>query len=476
MELFLDSDPRAGVARQLYEQLRDAIVSGRLSEGERVPPSRELAGELGISRHTVTTVYGRLVAEGFLTGRAGGGTQVSYGVAPVRPSDAPTELRPLPLPDVDYVTPPPPPTGVDLRIGLPDRSLFPLAAWRRCIVTALQVAPSAGGEPAGDAELRRTIARWIGRSRGVDADATNVVITSGAQHAVDLVARVFARPGDRVAFEEPGYAPIRDLLVTSGMNVVPVPVDDHGIVVDAIPRDVRVVYVTPSHQSPTGATMSLPRRRALLELADRFQMAIVEDDYDSEYRLADRPLEPLHRLDRHGRVVYVGTFSKTLSPTLRLGFAVLPGELARAVAKIAELSGSYPPTLLQVAMHHFVVDGHLDRHLRHARRVYGDRQAILTSFVDDLVEHGLLRPGPTNHAGLHLSARLPDGVSERVVVERCRDRDVALTSMAPSWLTEPIEESVLIGFGRSDPSALARGLPVVRDALRSVGRVRSGTP
>jgi GntR family transcriptional regulator/MocR family aminotransferase len=432
-----------------------------------VPPSRDVARELGISRHTVTTVYGRLVAEGFLEGHAGGGTHVSYGAATARRHDRPTELGPRPVPDIAYVTPPPPDGGVDLRIGLPDRGLFPLTTWRRCVVSALQVAPSAGGEPAGDAALRRTLARWVGRSRGVDADAANVVITAGAQHAVDLVARAFSRPGERVAFEEPGYAPVRDMLVTSGMEVVPVPVDDHGIVAEAIPTDVRLVYVTPSHQSPTGATMSLPRRRALLDLADRHQMAIIEDDYDSEYRHADRPLEPLYRLDRAGRVLYVGTFSKTLSPTLRLGFVVLPGSLTQAVAKLAEMSGSYPGTLLQVAMHHFIADGHLDRHLRRARRVYADRHAIVASFVDDMVRGGVLRRGPANHAGLHLAARLPAGVSERDIIEQCRERDVALTSLSHSWMQKPTEQGLLIGFGRADPSQLVRGFAVVGDALRS---------
>lgn len=470
MELYVDPEKRRGVAAELFEQLREAIASGRLRDGELVPPSRVLARELGISRHTVTTVYARLVAEGFLSGHAGGGTRVSYGAVEARRRERPTKLRALPVPDVDYVTPPPTTGGIDLRIGLPDRGLFPLVAWRRCVVTALQLPPAAGGDPAGLPELREAIAHWVGRSRGVDVDASDVVITTGAQHAVDLVTRAFARPGDRVAFEDPGYAPVRDLLATARMQLLPIPVDDDGIVVDAIPADVRLVYVTPSHQSPTGATMSLTRRRALLELADQHQLAIIEDDYDSEYRLADRPLEPLHRLDRNGRVIYVGTFSKTLSPTLRLGFVVLPSSLTPAVAKIAELSGAYPPTIVQAAMHRFVLDGHLDRHLRRARRVYGERQQMVTSFVDDMVEQGVLRPGPATHAGLHLSARLPAGVTERDVIEWCRERDVALTSMAPSWMGEPAEQSLLIGFGRSDPRALAIGLDVVRYALRSARR------
>jgi GntR family transcriptional regulator / MocR family aminotransferase len=466
MELFIDPAQRRGVASELFDQLREAIVNGRLRHGDRVPPSRDLARELGISRHTVTTVYGRLVAEGFLEGRAGGGTHVSYAAGSPQHRVRSTDLRPRQVPNVDYVTEPPPEGGVDLRIGLPDRGLFPLTPWRRCVVSALQVAPAAGGEPAGHADLRRTLAHWIGRSRGVDVDAANVVVTTGAQGAVDLVARVFLRPGDRVAFEEPGYTPVRHLLETSGLDVVPVPVDDQGIIVEAIPVDVRLVYVTPSHQSPTGATMSLPRRRALLELADRHEMAIIEDDYDSEYRHADRPLEPLFRLDRAGRVLYVGTFSKTLSPTLRLGFVVLPDSLTPSAVKVAELVGSYPPAVVQAAMYHFIGEGHLDRHLRKARRVYGERHTFVAAFIREMVATGLLRPGPTGHAGLHLAARLPAGVSEHALIERVRRDDVALTSLANSWMGQPRWQALLIGFGRADPPHLARGLAVLRDALQ----------
>lgn len=466
MEIFLDPTLRRGLAAALYVQIRDAIVTGRLRDGDRLPPSRDLADELGISRHTVTTVYGQLVAEGFLEGRSGGGTVVSYTGGAVTAGERPTPLRPRAVPEIDFVTPPPPEGGIDLRIGLPDPRLFPVAAWRRCVVSALQAAPSVLAGPAGDEGLRRALAHWVGRSRGVEVDEANIVVTNGAQHAVDLCARVLLEPGDRVAFEEPGYAPVRHLLASSGLEVVPVPVDDDGIIVDAIPADVRMVYVTPSHQSPTGATLSLARRQALLELANRHEIAIVEDDYDSEYRHSDRPLEPLHRLDGGLRVLYVGTFSKTLSPALRLGFLVLPRSLTPAAVKIAELTGSYPPAADQRAMYHFIVEGHLERHLRKARRVYGERHQIVTSFVREAVADGLLRPGPTNQAGLHLAARLPPGVSQAEVIGRARRQDVALTSLASSWAGPPRWEGLLLGFGRAEPPQLERGLALVRKALR----------
>jgi len=467
MELFLDPTPGRGATAALYEQLRAAIVEGRLSNGDRLPPSRELAAELGISRHTVTTVYGRLVAEGYLEGRAGGGTHVSFAAESERRRRRSAALRPLSVPADRSFTEPPPPDGADLRIGLPDPALFPLVDWRRCVVTALQVAPTRGVPPAGVPELRRTLARWIARSRGVEADPANVVVTASAQQAVGLVARVLVRPGDRVVMEDPGYAPVRWSLESLGIEVVPVPVDAEGIVVDAIPPGVRLVYVTPSHQSPTGATMSLPRRRALLDLAARRDVAVVEDDYDSEFRHTDRPLEPLFRLDRSGRVVYVGTFSKILSPSVRLGVVAVPDSLTEAVVALAAHTGGQPPAVTQQAMHELIGSGHLDRHLRRARRAYAARHARAAELVGELVADSLLLPGPPSYAGLHLSARLPDGVMESDVLTRARQAGVALTALATSWSGPPGWQGLLIGYGRADGAALDDGIGRLRDVLAS---------
>lgn len=466
MDLFVDSSRPRRITGDLYDQLRTLIVTGRLAHDERLPPTRELAVQLGVGRQTITTVYGRLVAEGYLEGRAGGGTHVAFGAGAARtPPPSPGGRGALTATVAALATAPPPADGVDLRIGLPDPGLLALVDWRRCVVTALQRAPAGGSPPTGDPDLRRTLARWIARSRGVDADPADVVVTCGAQHAVDLACRALLRPGDTVAIENPGYGAVRQLLELTGVRVVPVPVDGEGLVVDAVPPDARMVHVTPSHQSPTGVTMSLRRRQALLELAARNDLVVIEDDYDSEFRHSDRPLEPLFRLDRSGRVLYVGTFSKTLAPSLRLGFVALPPGMADAVGTLIEHSGAQVSLAIQQAMHRFVADGHLERHLRRARRAYAERHAVVTRWVAMQVAAGVLGPGPVNHAGLHLMARLPDGVRSDGVIGRCRAAGAALTPLDNSWSGEPEWEGLLIGFGRAAGPDLERGLEIVESAL-----------
>ena len=350
-------------------------------------------------------------------------------------------------------------------MGRPDPRLFPLAEWRRCVVTALQNAPPGGSPPPGGyADLRRAFARWVARSRGVDANPANVIVTAGAQHAVDLAARALLHPGDMVAVENPGYGVVRRLFESLGLRVVPVPLDSEGLVVDAIPAAARLVYVTPSHQSPSGVTMSLRRRQALLQCADQFDLAIIEDDYDSEFRHTARPLEPLFRLDRSGRVLYVGTFSKTMAPSLKVGFIAVPPTITAAIEALVDQTGSHPALISQQALHRFVADGHLDRHLRRARRAYAERHAVVRAFVAELVRDGSVRAGPPSHAGLHVTVRLPDGVPAADVIERARVGGVALTSIADAWAGPPEYQALVIGFGRANAHELHRGLQVIRTA------------
>ena len=231
----------------------------------------------------------------------------------------------------------------------------------------------------------------------------------------------------RSAVEDPGYPPFVALLEASGIEVLPVPVDSQGIVVDQIPTQALMIYTTPSHQSPTGVTMSLARRHELLRFAEQHNVAIIEDDYDSEYRHADRPLEPLHRLDRHGRVIYVGTFSKTLSPSLRLGFLALPQSLVAPATALRSLLDLQPPATLQATLLRFIVDGHLDRYLRRTRKIYSERHRIVTDFVQQAVDSGLLIAPTPSYAGLHITALLPAGTDEATVRDEigrasCRER------------------------------------------------------
>lgn len=304
IDLFVDPTRPRQTSATLFDQIRDAITTARLAPGDRLPTSRDLAAELGVARSTIATVYAHLIGEGFVEARTGDGTYVAHHPAstPPRRRAAPTALTPR-----RAVAPPPQPAvisdvRIDLRTGRPDPQLFPLVDWRRCVTTALQSPPPGYGDPAGLPALRRALAAWIRRSRGVVAEPEQVLVTAGAQQSFDLLSRVLLAPGDTIAIEEPGYAPARRVFEHNGLRVAPVPVDSDGIVVEAIPSSARAVYVTPSHQLPTGVTMTAARRRALLALAHQRSLAIIEDDYDTEYRHVDRPLEPLQLLDTAGRV------------------------------------------------------------------------------------------------------------------------------------------------------------------------------
>ena len=469
MDVFLDPASAVGVkTNSLFEQLREAIVSGRLVAGDRLPPTRDLADQLGISRSTVTTAYGRLGAEGYIDGRAGAGSFVNPGLTTTRPHDhTPAALQavarmarssPTQWSIGGFDSSPP---RYDLRSGRPDPALFPLVEWRRCTTTALQTAPPAYENPAGNDGLRRVIAHWIGRSRAVETSPDQVIITSGAQQGIDLVTRLLTAPGHSVAIEDPGYPPVAGLLAASGANVVAVPIDTEGIVVSKIPEQTRLIYTTPSHQSPTGVVMSMARRQELLRFAEHHDVAIIEDDYDSEYRHSDRPLEPLHRLDQSGRVIYVGTFSKTLSPSLRLGFVVLPPPLVEPAVGLRLLVDWQPPATTQVALQRFIADGHLERHLRRSRKIYRQRHQIVSEFVDRAVADGLLVAPEPSYAGLHITAMLAKGISETAVHDASGVRGIALGRYAQCWHRPDPPDGLIIGFG----STPTRQLPDALDAL-----------
>jgi len=472
MDLFLR--PGHGpLAAQLYEQLREAIATGRLRPQDQLVPSRVLAQQLGLSRYTVATAYGRLADEGYILGRAGGGSVVAPDAtaqASARPGSAivPSAGAAAWRPDLEAAAPLP--DRLDLRPGFPDPALFPLQDWRRALARAA-VRLEGTGDPRGEPELRATVARWVGRSRGVSAGVDAVLVTSGAHHAVDLVARVMVRPGDTVAMENPGYAPVARLFEALGLRVAGVPVDAQGLVVEAIPDDARLVYVTPSHQFPLGVTMSLARRHALLSWAGTRGAAILEDDYDSEFRYADRPLEPLHRLDEAGRVVYVGSFSKTLSPSLRLGFAVVPPSLAAPAAALRQRIDRHPPLVTQLALAELIESGRFERHLRRARRAYAQRRAALDAALAGA--DGCLLEPIAAAAGLHVTAWLAQGIDERRVLEAADRLGLALSGLAPYDRLGAARPGLVLGLG----GIAAAAVPTAVAALgRALADARGSTP
>jgi GntR family transcriptional regulator/MocR family aminotransferase len=448
----------------MYRQLAEAIVEGRLREGEALPSTRELARQLGVSRTTVTVAYDRLLSEGFTVGRPGAGTFVAQARATTTLRRAPRGGTVAPRPiwaGIDESLTTHSPAAYDFAIGVPDARLFPLEKWRRNVARELQpgAAVLAGyGRSEGHPPLRAAIARRIGLSRAVRAGEDDVIVTSGAQQAFDRVARVLVAPGDVVAMEDPGYPPIRSLLETYGARVIGVRVDADGIVVSEIPPRVKLVYTTPSHQFPTGVRMSLARRRELLDWATANNSVIIEDDYDSEFHYGDRSLDPLQSLDRAGRVIYIGTFSKTLLPSLRIGFVVAPAALQPALASAKRLVDWHSDTVTQAALARLIDDGSFAAHVRRANRVYSERRArVLVSAARDLSRWVTVVPSV---AGLHLFAEFLPGVMLRgaTVSGAALAEGVGIQSVAAFSTAENPREGFVIGFGAIEASHINDGI------------------
>ncbi|SFB60432.1 transcriptional regulator, GntR family [Amycolatopsis marina] len=465
MDVQIDTEAGRGRRDEIYRQIRAAVLDGRLRAGEALPPSRELAQRLAVSRNTVSAAYDRLTAEGFLVTRVGAGTFVRAGATGAEAEGKPDPLRPL----AEWDEVPAPPVlsharpRYDFRVGIPDVSLFPFGTWRRLSAGELRGSDPdilGYGNPAGHSGLRAAIARHIGVSRDVRVTGEDVVVTNGAQQALDLLTRVLLRPGDRVALEDPGYPPPRRLLGALGVHPVAVRLDEEGLVVSEIPDGTRAVYVTPSHQFPLGMSMSLSRRLELIEWARRHDAVIVEDDYDTEFRYTGRPLEPLHSLDESGRVVYIGSFSKVLLPALRLGFVVAPRSLRAALVKAKHLSDWQTNGPVQATLARFIEDGSFAKHVRRARREYRARhdrlaEALVGEFAD------LGTPVPAQ-AGLHVSV-----LTERPtgnLVRAARELDVALFSLGGFGMRREGPRGFVLGYGAVQLADIEPGLRRLRAA------------
>ncbi|HTS21271.1 MAG TPA: PLP-dependent aminotransferase family protein [Casimicrobiaceae bacterium] len=454
------------VGRELHKQLRAAIVGGRLKPGLRLPSTRELAGALGVSRNTVLNAYDLLLSEGYVRAAGRAGTTVATLLA--RPSGGGNEspggdrrLQAAWREPFRLI-----PTGAradcryDFTVGLPDAARFPFAVWRRLFTRALRVASGARAEYA-DAEgrpaLRQAIAGHVSFARAIASGADEIVVTAGAQQAFDLIARILVTPGrTTVAVEEPGYPPLRNVLTAAGARIVSIPVDEEGLRVDRLPPATKVICVTPSHQFPLGVHLSLARRMALLDFAGRRGAVVVEDDYDGEFRYAAKPLDALQTLDRQQCVFYVGTFSKSLFPALRLGFVIAPAWARRALVGAKQMADWHAPVVAQDTLAAFIAEGHLARHVRKMRQVYGERREILHDALERL-GGGRFRSVGIG-AGLHLAAYLEGSARSAALIERAGQAGFALDPIQRFAAVGRRADGIVFGYGAIESARIAEAV------------------
>ncbi|MEQ8357549.1 MAG: PLP-dependent aminotransferase family protein [Kiloniellaceae bacterium] len=489
--LALDRRAETSLQRQIYDQVRGVILAGGLAPGTRLPSSRALAGELGCSRNTVVTAFDQLLSEGYLEGHAGSGTFVSRVL--------PEELLGLARDEVERVAAaePAPPARLsrrgteiaDLRRrqhgderaftpGVPETDDFPFDVWSR-LHSRLWRRPSAAllrlGAPAGLHGLRDAIARYLTTFRGLNCDWRQVIITAGAQQAIDLVIQMLLEPGDGVWIEEPGYSGLRGPLIAAGAVPLPVPLDDEGLSVAAGRRlapAARAAIVTPSHHYPLGTTLSLARRLELLEWARGSGAWILEDDYDSEYRYAGRPLASLLGLaagrEEAGRVIYIGSFSKVLFPSLRIGYLVVPENLIDAMTAALSALGAQPTAVIQPVLAAFIDEGHFATHVRRMRRLYAARQAALVAAARrHLGDYLSVAP---DDAGLHLMAWLKPALAERLgdrgAAEAAAAAGIAVSPLSDFFVDEPTRQGLLLGYAAVPEDEIESGARRLAVALR----------
>jgi len=472
--------------QQVYRAIREGVLSGRLRAGDRLPVTRMLARDLGISRNVVLIAYEQLIAEGYAEARVGAGTFVAATlpdsmlrvsgsslkdslIKPGAPRLSQYARRILDEPDSEApVQPPRHRLRYDFAYYLASAQDFPGDIWRRLLARRLRSIELDYSPVRGDAGLRMEIANYLRRSRAVDCSPDQILLVNGSQQAIDLVARVLLDSGDSVVLEEPHYQGAREVFRAVGARIIPVAVDDSGLNVNQLPRAnrVRLAYVTPSHQFPTGAIMPLHRRLALLAWAEKAGAYILEDDYDGEFRYEGRPVEAVQALDRAARVIYAGTFSRILFPSLRMGYVVMPPALSAALSRAKQITDRHTSFLQQAALADFMREGYLDRSVRRSRvRNASRRQTLLRAigkhFGDSVEVLGAA-------AGIHVVLRFP-GVAGRQtarLISRAAQAGVAIYSTFPYYLKPPDRCELILGYGALTERDITAGIRTLESAIR----------
>ena len=482
--LALDEAAADPLYRQLESQIRRAIWEARLQPGERMPSTRRLARDLGVARNTAINAYNQLIVEGYLVTAAGSGTRVAQDLpehllhVPGRSTVPVATGSPVPLSAAakrmsafsPWIAAEADRPSRPFRPHTPASDAFPRELWAQ--LTTRRLRRMSRGllesvDPRGYRPLREAVAGYLGSARGVACDADQVVITAGAQQAIELIAKLFIEPGDRVCMEDPGYTPAGIVFELAGAQVVSIPVDDEGLDVAQLDRTVaaaKLVYVTPSSQFPLGMTMSLPRRLALIAWAERNGTVILEDDYNGEYRYAGRPLPALHGLAAPGRVLYTGSFSKLLFPALRIGYVIVPPDVVDLFAAARWLVDRHSPPLEQAVLADFIDEGHFARHVRRMRTLYAERQGALVDAASKDLE-GILDV-PASDAGLHLIGWLGAAMPEATVLQAASSVGIELTPT--SWFSsqEPVRQSVILGYAPFSAREIRRATRALSRACR----------
>jgi GntR family transcriptional regulator/MocR family aminotransferase len=468
-----DGEP---LSRQIYLWFRQAILREDLKSKERLPSTRELADHLNVSRTVVVLAYEQLLAEGFVCGRAGSGTYVAEGLAASRPNSRPGRANVRlsrygravvqAAPKIEVPARRTTSLRYDFAYGRSDIELFPFETWRRLLlrharkasVRALDYA-SAGGSVA----LREALVSHLRRSRAVVCDPSQVIIVNGSQQALDLIARVLIEQGDRVAMENPCYQGAREVFRSAGARLMPVSVDEDGLDPSALPKRATLALVTPSHQFPTGAILPLARRLALLEWARRTDALVIEDDYDGEFRYEEQPLQSLQGLDSEGRVIYIGTFSRTVFPALRIGYLIVPKSLIAAFTSAKWLCDRHTATLEQETLAEFISSGMYERHLRRVRRSNAARRKVM---LEAIHKHLGDRVQVTGYgAGAHVVLWPNRRVSESAVIEAAASRGVGIYGVAAYFLEQPSRSGFMLGYSRMKEGEIREGIRRLRPLL-----------
>ncbi|MBW4462128.1 MAG: PLP-dependent aminotransferase family protein [Nodosilinea sp. WJT8-NPBG4] len=476
MDFAIALDPHSPdpVYQQIYAALRAGILNGRLAPRQRLPSTRALAQSLGVSRATVTQSYDQLLSEGYLQTVTGSGTYVCDQLPDDLLQSPPLTAIPAgPIPAVplsaygrrlEQIDPGPstePAVPLSFRYGRPALDRFPLGLWRQLLSRHCRRTEwlDYATDPMGYRPLREAIAAYLAQARAVHCHPNQILITNGTQQALSLATRLLLSPGDTVALEEPSYLSARRVLASQGATLHPIPVDAAGMDVAALaatPGPIRLVYVTPSHQFPTGAVLSLPRRLALLAWAEQTGSLIFEDDYDSEYRYGGRPIPALQGLGDGQSVLYVGTFSKVLFPSLRVGYMVLPPALVAVFSRAKWLADRQGPTLEQAVLTDFITEGHLERHIRRMRGIYDRRRQTLVAALNEHWGDRATLLG--ENAGLHVMVRFATDIPDAELMAKAAEVGIGLISASPQYLGPSPGHEFIFSYTEREEDAIALGL------------------